>query len=414
MKTYFFIFVALILGFITLSAAAQEDVKIEISVKKVSDRVIILTAPGANNNITAISSKSGMVVIDTGASPSMALLMRDKIVEHFGRDDFAYVINTHDHGDHTYGNQAFADALAVGHENCPKQMTDNLQSSIDQVPRYRVAVQRLKDRLAGMEAGSEAAKTLAVNIKSYEMFCDDLEGDFQLTVPAITFSDRMTLDLGDITLRLLYYGLSHANNDILILCPEEGILFTGDLFAKGITPYIDDDRLASLPRWLACLDEILAPESAVDKVIPGHGDLLTLEEMAGYHNYIAEQNVNLKGKRSAVPIFEKILREEGMEAAVEEFRRNMSETDKYFFVEPELNGLGYRLMGDENLEAAVEVFKFVVELYPDSWNAYDSLGEAYMVSGDKELAIQNYKKSLELNPENANAERRLKILLEDK
>lgn len=248
MKTHAIIVFALILGLLALASAAQEDVKIEITVNKVGDRVIILTAPGADNNITAMATQKGLVVVDTGASPSMAALMREKIVGHFGRDDFAYVINTHDHGDHTHGNQAFADALFIGQENCPGQMRDNLQASIDQVPRYRVAVQRLKDRLAGMEAGSEAAGALALTIKSYEMFCDDLEGDFKLTVPTITFNDRLTLDLGDVTLRLIYYGLSHSNNDILILCPQEGILFTGDLFAKGITPYIDDDRLAELER----------------------------------------------------------------------------------------------------------------------------------------------------------------------
>ena len=58
----------------------------------------------------------------------------------------------------------------------------------------------------------------------------------------------------------------------------------------------------------------------------------------------------------------------------------------------------------------MELLKFKVIAYPESANTYDSLGEAYMVNGDKELAIQNYKKSLELNPENQNAVDKLKQL----
>jgi CubicO group peptidase (beta-lactamase class C family) len=78
--------------------------------------------------------------------------------------------------------------------------------------------------------------------------------------------------------------------------------------------------------------------------------------------------------------------------------------------EARLNSLGYTLMGERKYAAAIAVFKVNVEFYPQSWNVYDSLGEAYMNAGDKDLAIQNYKKSLELNPKNANGQETLKKL----
>jgi cytochrome c-type biogenesis protein CcmH/NrfG len=56
------------------------------------------------------------------------------------------------------------------------------------------------------------------------------------------------------------------------------------------------------------------------------------------------------------------------------------------------------------------MFQLNVELYPQSWNVYDSLGETYMNNGDRDLAIQNYKKSLELNPDNSNGKEMLKKL----
>ena len=78
--------------------------------------------------------------------------------------------------------------------------------------------------------------------------------------------------------------------------------------------------------------------------------------------------------------------------------------------EGQLNSLGYRLLGNNKLDEAIGIFKFVVSEYPESYNAYDSLGEAYMAAGKKELAIKNYRKSLELNPENENAKTKLNIL----
>ena len=57
-----------------------------------------------------------------------------------------------------------------------------------------------------------------------------------------------------------------------------------------------------------------------------------------------------------------------------------------------------------------ELFKLNVIAYPESANTYDSLGEAYMTNGDKELAMKNYKKSLELDPKNQNAVKMLESL----
>jgi CubicO group peptidase (beta-lactamase class C family) len=75
-----------------------------------------------------------------------------------------------------------------------------------------------------------------------------------------------------------------------------------------------------------------------------------------------------------------------------------------------LNELGYALMGENKLDDAIKVFQLNVQEYPQGWNCYDSLGEAYMKAGQKELAIQNYEKSVELNPQNTNGVEMLKKL----
>lgn len=78
--------------------------------------------------------------------------------------------------------------------------------------------------------------------------------------------------------------------------------------------------------------------------------------------------------------------------------------------EGRLNGLGYSLLGQRKIAEAIAVFKLNVELYPQSANTYDSLGEAYMEKGDKAEAVENYRRSLELDPKNQNAVRMLERL----
>jgi CubicO group peptidase (beta-lactamase class C family) len=82
--------------------------------------------------------------------------------------------------------------------------------------------------------------------------------------------------------------------------------------------------------------------------------------------------------------------------------------------EGELNQWGYTLLYGGHEQDAITVFQRNVEDYPQSSNVYDSLGEAYMKTGQKELAIKNYEKSLELNPKNENGKARLKKLQEMK
>ncbi len=98
-----------------------------------------------------------------------------------------------------------------------------------------------------------------------------------------------------------------------------------------------------------------------------------------------------------------VMNAKGIEEAVQVFHKLYADEDyKYDFSEDLLNTFGYELLQEKKIKEAIEVFKLNVELYPKSWNVYDSLGEGYMNAGEKELAIKNYEKSIELNPKNDN------------
>jgi tetratricopeptide (TPR) repeat protein len=104
----------------------------------------------------------------------------------------------------------------------------------------------------------------------------------------------------------------------------------------------------------------------------------------------------------------------GAEAALLKYREGRKgRPPNELLNEEQMNRFGYELLfGLRRVKDAIEVFKMNVEDYPQSANTWDSLGEAYGVDGNKELAIKNYQRSLELNPKNAAGIEKLKKLQE--
>jgi len=107
----------------------------------------------------------------------------------------------------------------------------------------------------------------------------------------------------------------------------------------------------------------------------------------------------------------KLAVENGVSTAIALYRTLKAEhANEFDFSEMELNTLGYQLMQVKKVAEAIEIFKLNVEAYPQSSNVYDSLGEAYMNDGNKQQAIANYQKSLQLNPKNSNGLKMLQKL----
>ena len=110
-------------------------------------------------------------------------------------------------------------------------------------------------------------------------------------------------------------------------------------------------------------------------------------------------------------VFYKTMSAQGLDAAVKQyFELKKNQPEEFDFQEQLLNNLGYLLMGQGKLKEAIRVLQVNVVSYPSSSNVYDSLAEAYMKNGEKAAAIENYEKSLKLDPANTNAVDMLKKL----
>ena len=117
-------------------------------------------------------------------------------------------------------------------------------------------------------------------------------------------------------------------------------------------------------------------------------------------------------KRSIANALLNTIKEKDVASAVAQYRalKGGPTANEYDFGEAELNRLGYQLLSMKKVAEAIEILKLNVEMFPQSANVYDSLGEAYSANNDKELSIANYRKSLELDPNNANAKAHLGML----
>jgi len=111
------------------------------------------------------------------------------------------------------------------------------------------------------------------------------------------------------------------------------------------------------------------------------------------------------------PEFEDVLHRRGADEAVAYFRRSRSQdSTKLLFGEEQLNRLGYEYLNGGKVKEALTVLKLNIEAYPESFNAYDSYGEALIADHQYESAAQYYTRSLEINPRNENGRKKLAVL----
>ncbi|SHL35781.1 CubicO group peptidase, beta-lactamase class C family [Chitinophaga jiangningensis] len=128
-----------------------------------------------------------------------------------------------------------------------------------------------------------------------------------------------------------------------------------------------------------------------------------IDELAGYFNPAIPASDPITTLRMA-------LDEKGYQHAFDIYQEKKKSNPLFTPNENDLNDWGYRLMATRQQKEALAIFKLVADLYPNSWNAYDSYGEALLRSGDKTAAIKMYQRSIDLNPDNGHGKKVLQQL----
>ncbi|MCX5076260.1 MBL fold metallo-hydrolase [Streptomyces sp. NBC_00513] len=201
------------------------------------------------NNAGFVSDGGRTLLVDTAATRRRALALREAVAAT-GVPMPRTVVNTHHHGDHTYGNEVFApEALILGHDNA---------------------------RAEQLAAGHQL-----------EMIWPTTDfGDVAITPPDLTYNDRATLHVGDIEVRVIHPGVAHTTGDSLVWLPGQRVVFTGDLVFSGGTPFLAMGSLSGSLRAMELLRSLDA-----ETVVPGHGPLTdpsAYEATERYLRHVAE------------------------------------------------------------------------------------------------------------------------------
>ena len=122
------------------------------------------------------------------------------------------------------------------------------------------------------------------------------------------------------------------------------------------------------------------------------------------------KEINGFGLSASVKSLKVALDKVGYKNAIKEVEKLSKKNKEFKLTENETNSWGYKLLKQNRMSDALEIFKLNVFLFPESANAFDSLGETYAEYGDTAMAIKNYEQSFKLDPKNSNAEQQIKNL----
>lgn len=393
-----------------------------IKVVRISEKVIVVRT-GVNyfEAVTAIATKKGIVLIDAGNTPQLTEKYRKIIARELGRDDFAFLINTHSHRDHTWGNQVFSDARIIGHELSRRAMIQEWNEQDVYAEMLRNGIKDASAILKTLDINSDEGRQAYYQLTRLSMIQADMESDTRhvQTLPGITFNDGMTLFMGDTTVEIMHFGNAHSAGDTWIYVPEEKLLLNGDVFLKNGAPNLtyfateETPGIDEVKRWRKILDYLQRPDKAIETIVRGHGDILNASDLNNFSRHIAAIWSEFEKGKTIYPLSRigNILEKEGVAAAKGEIQKLTTvDKDKYFFLERGFNVIGNRLQSPDKTAEFVALCELNVELFPRSLNAHNRLADAYVKARDKGKAIESYEKLLTLDPQNTMAVEQLKKL----
>ena len=252
----------------------------EPSLQLIADGVYAWIGVGGDSNAGAVITASGVVAIDAQQTVALGRAFRAALEEAVGRP-VARLLNTHVHLDHTAGNIAFDDVPVLAHEKTVDAMVQELGPTGDGVWRVTTVPPKLR-----LLFGANLQELVAPGSPDETWFLKRIGGpDYDVITmkqPTERFADRYTVSLPRGLLHVEYWGPSHCDDHVVTWIDGARIAFIGDLMFVGRFPWLGD---CDIDGWIRHLDRILTMDFV--KVVPGHGPVATLHDVAAFRDLLA-------------------------------------------------------------------------------------------------------------------------------
>jgi cyclase len=231
-----------------LAQPAPNFAAVQIKATELGPRTWMLEGQGGN--ITVVAGDDGVILVDTQFAP-----LHGKIkaaVAGLSDQPIRYVVNTHLHGDHTGGNQAFwlDGATLVGHENLRRSLAEGTTNA-----------------LTGAKTPPAPAAAL----------------------PSRTYASGMALSVRGRRAQLLHMPKAHTRGDTAVWLADANVLATGDIVSWGNRyPNVDVGDGGDIDGMIAAVDAFLKRSNASTKIVPGHGKIMSRDDLAAYRKLLAD------------------------------------------------------------------------------------------------------------------------------
>jgi cyclase len=238
--------------YVTTIMAQIDFSNVIITTEQVTDNIYMLQ--GSGGNIAILTGEDGTLMVDDQFAP-----LSDKImaaIKDISDQPVHYLLNTHWHGDHTGGNENFANAGAtiIAHDNVRKRLsTDNVR------PFGRTTL-----------ASPEAAW------------------------PQLTFNDEMHIHYNNENIHLIHNHNAHTDGDAFVYFSDSNVLHMGDCFFKDRFPFIDRDMGGSPDGYIKAVSQAILITDSDTKIIPGHGSLASKVDLLNYYNMLITMRDRVK------------------------------------------------------------------------------------------------------------------------